>query len=91
MLFRSYFKRIHYRAGGYWNRDYLQIRGNNLKEYGASIGFGLPVPSFKTMVNLGLEWKQRQGTPNPMIKENYIFVTLGINFNEMWFRQNKLY
>lgn len=87
----SYFKRIHYRAGGYWNRDYLQIRGNNLKEYGASIGFGLPVPSFKTMVNLGLEWKQRQGTPNPMIKENYIFVTLGINFNEMWFRQNKLY
>ncbi len=43
------------------------------------------------MVNLGLEWKQRQGTPNPMIKENYIFVTLGINFNEMWFRQNKLY
>ena len=87
----SYFKRVHYRAGGFWNRDYLQIRGNNLREYGASVGFGFPVPGFKTMVNLGLEWSHRQAYPNPLIKENYVFVTLGINFNEMWFRQNKLY
>lgn len=87
----GYFKRIHYRLGGYWNRDYLQVRGNKLHEYGASIGFGFPVPNFKTMINLGLEWTHRQGTPEPMLKENYIFVTLGINFNEMWFRQNKLY
>ena len=87
----SYFKRVHYRAGAFWNRDYLKVMNNNLREYGASIGFGLPVPGFKTMVNLGLEWSHRQAYPNPLIKENYIFVTLGINFNEMWFRQNKLY
>lgn len=87
----GYLKRIHYRAGAYWNRDYLKVLGNNLREYGASVGFGLPVPGFKTMVNVGLEWSHRQATPNPLIKENYIYVTLGINFNESWFRQNKLY
>jgi len=49
------------------------------------------VPTFKTIVNLGFEWKHRQANPNPLIKENYFSVTIGINFNEMWFRQSKIY
>lgn len=87
----GYLQRIAYRVGGYFNRDYLRIMGNNLHEYGASVGFGFPVPSFKTVINLGLEWKHRQATPSPLIKENYLCLTLGINFNEMWFRKSRIY
>lgn len=87
----GYFKRVQYRMGAYYNNDYLLIRGNQLREYGVTAGFGFPVPTFKTIVNLGFEWKHRQANPNPLIKENYFNVTIGINFNEMWFRQNKLY
>ena len=87
----SYFKRINYRLGGYWSDDYLKLRGNQLREYGITAGFGFPVPEFKTTINLGFEWMHRQAHPNPLIKENYLNITIGVNFNEMWFRQSKLY
>lgn len=91
MLRGSYFKRTHYRLGAYYNHDYLMIRGNNVREYGITAGFGFPVPGFKSTINLGLEYKHRQAHPNPLIKENYFNITLGVNFNEMWFRKSKIY
>ena len=33
----------------------------------------------------------RQAHPNPLVKENYLNITIGVNFNEMWFRQSKIY
>jgi hypothetical protein len=87
----SYAQRIYYRFGTYFNRDYITVLGNNVRDYGVTLGFGLPVPSLKTIVNLGFEFRHRQANPNPLIKENYLNITLGINFNEMWFVKNKLY
>ncbi len=87
----GYGKRMSYRFGAYYNRDYLIVLGNNVREYGVSMGVGFPVPTFKTTVNLGLEWKHRQASPQALIKEDYLNITIGINFNEMWFRQSKIY
>lgn len=87
----SYLKRIQYRLGASYNRDYLVVRQNNVREYTASVGLGLPVPGFKTMINVGFEWKHRQAYPSALIKEDYLNITLGINFNEMWFRKSRIY
>ena len=87
----SYFKCIRYRAGVFYDRDYIMVRDNHVKEYGASIGFGLPVPGFKTLVNIGLEYRHRQASPQALVKEDYLNLTVGINFNEMWFRKSKIY
>lgn len=86
----SYLKHIQYRLGAFANRDYLVVRGNSVREYGISGGFGFPVPGFKSVVNLGFEWIHRQAHPTPLIKENYFNITLGINFNEAWFFKNAL-
>ena len=82
--------------GAYYNNDYLEIlsasgTANRLREYAVSGGFGFPVPAFKTLVNLTFEYKHRAADPNPLIKENYFGISLGVNFNEMWFRQSKIY
>lgn len=87
----SYGKRINYRLGAFWDDDYMSIDGNRLRQYGITVGAGFPVPAFKTTVNIGLEWLSRQAHPNPLIKENYLNITIGVNFNEMWFRQSKIY
>ncbi len=87
----NYLQRVQYRVGAFYNRDYLKVLGNNVRQYGASIGFGLPVPSLKTIVNVGLEWSHRQAHPDPLIKEDYLCVTLGFNINELWFRPSKIY
>lgn len=86
----NYAQRIQYRFGGFYNHDYLMVGDNNVKEYGVTAGFGLPVNGFKTIVNLGFEYRHRQATPNPLVKENYFNITLGVNFNEMWFWKNKI-
>ncbi len=86
----NYGERISYRFGGYYCNDYLKIRGNAVKEFGLSCGAGLPTPEGRTLVNVGLEWKQRKGTPNPLLTENYFNITLGVNFNELWFYKRKI-
>jgi hypothetical protein len=87
----SYWQRVNYRLGTYFNRDYITVLGNNVRDYGVTLGFGLPVASMKSIVNIGFEYRHRQATPNPLIKENYLNITVGINFNEMWFVKNKIY
>ncbi len=86
----GYLSRITYRLGGYYNHDYVMVKGNNLVDYGVSCGFGFPVPGFKTIINLGFEYRHRQANPTPLIKEQYFNITLGVNFNELWFWRNKL-
>ena len=87
----SYLRRVQYRAGVFYDRDYIMVRDNNVREYGATIGLGLPIPNFKTVVNLGVGWLHRQTYPTAMITEDYINITIGVNFNEMWFRKSKIY
>lgn len=86
----SYLKRITYRIGGLYNQDYMKVGVNNVRDYGVSVGFGLPTIATKTIINLGFEWRHRQAHPNPLLKENYFNVTLGVNFNELWFFKNKI-
>lgn len=86
----NYGQRITYRIGGYYTNDYLKIQGNSVREYGITAGFGFPTPEGRTMVNLGLEWKHRQASPVKLIGENYLNVTLGVNFNEVWFFKRKI-
>ncbi len=86
----SYLQRVAYRIGAYVARDYLRIQGNSVREYGVTCGFGLHTPQDKTMINLGLEWKHRSAHPVTLVSENYLNVTLGLNFNELWFWQRKI-
>ena len=86
----SYLQCMNYRAGAFYEHGYLNVLGNNVREYGASIGFGLPTAKSKTVINLGFEWRHRQATPNPLIKENYLSIKIGVNFNERWFYQRKI-
>ena len=86
----NYGQRIAYRLGAYYCNDYLRINNNSVREYGITGGFGLPTPEGKTVVNIGLEWKHRQAHPAAMVKENYLNITLGVNFNEVWFFKRKI-
>lgn len=86
----NYLQRIAYRAGFFYNRDYIRVGDNQLKDYGISCGFGFPTPEGKTVVNLGFEYKHRQASPQALVKENYYNITLGLNFNELWFWQRKI-
>lgn len=86
----NYGQRISYRLGGYFCNDYLNIRGSRVREYGASLGVGLPTPEGKTVINVGLEWRHRAAHPVKLIGENYLNLTIGVNFNEVWFWKRRI-
>lgn len=86
----NFIQRTSYRFGGYYTRDYISIRGNELREYGLAVGFGLPSMYTKTTINLGFELKHRETSPVNYISENYFNITLGVTFDEMWFWKNKI-
>ncbi|MDE7119003.1 MAG: outer membrane protein transport protein [Muribaculaceae bacterium] len=82
--------RVNYRLGASYCNDYIKVGDNSVREYGLTLGFGLPAPSSKTMVNLSFEYRHRQASPQPLVKEDYFMFTLGVNVNELWFWRNKL-
>lgn len=86
----GYFRRVTYRAGGFYSRDYVMVGDNHVKDYGAACGFGFPTASSKTIINLGFEYHNRKATPDPLLQEKYFSVTLGVNFNGLWFMKAKL-
>ena len=86
----SYLGAMSFRAGAFFNHDYMVYDGSKLRDYGFSVGVGLPAPNSKTTVNLGVEWRHREATPTPLISENYLNITLGVNFNELWFWKSRI-
>lgn len=86
----SYVDRMQFRAGFSATRDYWFIMGNTIREYGITAGVGLPAPGSKTMINISVQYTTRHAVPTPLVKENYLFLTVGVNFNELWFWQNRI-
>jgi hypothetical protein len=62
-----------------------------VREIGVTCGLGLPAPGSKTVVNVGFEYKRRVSSPVKYITEDYLNITLSVNFNQMWFWQNKIH
>lgn len=85
----NYFKRMSYRIGARYGRDYVMVGPNAVKEFGLSCGFGFPTP-MRTAVNLGFEYTHRNTSPAATVAENYFMVSLGIALNEVWFVPSKI-
>lgn len=88
----SYFKRIRYRVGANYSTPYTRINGvNGPTEYSLSMGAALPLSlAGRSVLNIGMEWKHRQGSTSSQITENYLMLHLGVTINERWFMKWKL-
>lgn len=85
----SWLRRMAFRVGGYYEKDYQTAGANSVKQYGITCGFGIPTP-VRTRINLGFEWKHRMSSPVATVTENYYLFTLGINLSENWFVPSKI-
>ena len=89
----NYFSRIAYRFGLYAGRDYIHIR-NNIPEWGASFGMGLPLrtsrlsPYQYSIINLALEYGKR-GNDDNLLKENIFRISASLNLSDLWFIKRK--
>ena len=89
-MVKNYFKRVKYRGGVHYSNSYLNVQGAGYDEFGASIGFGLPLVGNRSLINLSFEYVNVLPRNSTMIKEQYLKFTVNYTFNEMWFWKRKL-
>lgn len=96
---RSFLKRMKFRGGVNYSDSYINVRDNagntsGYKEYGATIGFGLPLyDNFSgriSQVNIGFEYRNISPNNKNLIKEQYFGVSIGVTLNGYWFFKNKI-
>lgn len=95
---RSLLKRTSYRAGAHYTNSYLRVNnseGSNIEgkgydEYGASVGFGMPLIDNRSLLNISFEYVKVHPEVASMISEQYFRFTVNYTFNELWFFKRKV-
>jgi hypothetical protein len=86
----SFLKRVEYRFGGHISDNYLLINGEQLKEYGASVGLGLRMRNTLSKTNIYFDFTRKQGNISAgMHDENYYSVGISLNLYDWWFMKTK--
>jgi hypothetical protein len=86
----NYLKRVRYRAGLNYTNSYLKVKDAGYKEYGVSVGLGLPMNDRRSFVNLAVEYSLIHPDVSTLIKEQYFKLTVSYTFNERWFVKRKV-
>ncbi|AKK71433.1 membrane protein [Chryseobacterium sp. P1-3] len=97
--FRSYFSRVIYRYGAFYERGNLAINGNgqldpngtSINKFGISAGVMLPFKNSSITrmsgLEIGVEVGKRGTLKNNLINQNFINLKIGFNFADKWFRK----
>lgn len=87
--FRSYFSRVIYRYGAYYEKGNLKINGSSINKFAVTAGVTLPFQKSQinrmNSIDLGVELGKRGTLDNNLIRQNFINLRIGINFADKWF------
>ena len=86
---RYYYKRIAYRAGAYWKKDYFMVDQNPVNAYGITLGATLPVFRMYNGITVGMDFGRRGTIKNNMVRETYCNFSVGFNLFDIWFIKNR--
>jgi hypothetical protein len=86
----SFLKRMEYRIGGHIGDDYLVVKGEQLKEFGASFGVGIPLRKSFSKTNLYFDFTRKTGSSGSILPTENVY-TMGISLNiyDTWFLKRK--
>ena len=85
----SYWTKVSYRLGGFYEQTYLNINGQSINKLGVTLGMTLPVPRTLSKVNVGLEFGKCGTKSANLIQESYVNLTVGVSIYERWFQKRK--
>lgn len=86
--FTNYFNRIVYRLGTRFEHTGLNLKKQDIKDFGITFGIGLPLSGL-SKVNIGVEIGQLGTLDSGLVKENYTNIMLGFSLSDVWFIKRK--
>ena len=97
---RGFFKTLRYRVGGNYKTTRIDIGGESVKDYSASLGFGIPLVKSKSIypssstIDFGVVVGNRGTVDNGLIREQYTNIYIGLSFSpnywDRWFKKRKI-
>ncbi|MCB9264011.1 MAG: hypothetical protein H6558_03190 [Lewinellaceae bacterium] len=89
--YNNYFERMRYRFGFFYGLDPRSFGGEQLKEYGVSVGFGFPIIMSRQRVSfINLSVEAGQFGLADTLQETFVKMTLGFTLNDnTWFFKRK--
>lgn len=92
---RNPWHRSKYRFGLSGGNSYLQVPNPSgslagYYELGASLGISFPLVDRRSALNVSFEYKHLSPRSSGMVSERYIGATIGVVFNESWFRKARV-
>ena len=87
--FNNYFKKVVYRGGFRYENTGLIISNQAINDYAVTLGLGLPLGGTFSNINIGLELGQKGTKSAGLVQENYTNISIGLSFNDKWFKKAK--
>ena len=88
LSFRSYLKRITYRAGLSYEMTPYLVNNNQVKDFGINFGLALPTGRLSSL-DCAFRIGKRGNKSENVLEEAYFKVYFGITFNDQWFNKRK--
>ncbi len=86
---RSYWDRVAYRAGVFYENSNLTLNGVQLKTYGVTFGVGMPMSRSLSKLNFSCEIGQFGTKQSNLIKETYAKFAVHVMLWDRWFMKSK--
>lgn len=80
----SYFGRMTYRFGGFYDKAYYKVSDQNIYTYGFRAGANFPISKYNS-IDFGINYSSKGKEGNGLIKDEFLNFTVGVNFGELWF------
>jgi hypothetical protein len=86
----SFVKRMEYRIGGHVEDNYLVLNGKQVKEFGMSLGVGIPMRRSYSKTNFFVDYTRKSvSTGTDPYLENYFTMGISLNLYDFWFIKRK--
>lgn len=86
---RNYFAKCTYRLGAHYGQTNLALQSQNIMQWGATAGMGLPLRKSMSQLQLAIEYGQLGTNNNGLMKQSYLQFTAGLSLNDIWFVKRK--
>ncbi|NOX88894.1 MAG: hypothetical protein GXO77_07695 [Calditrichaeota bacterium] len=84
-LFTSFAEKLDYRFGLFYGKQNYLSLGNDVKEYGMSLGLSLPITRFRSRIDFSLILGKRGNLSKNQYEEKFLMFGVTINASEIWF------
>lgn len=84
----SFFGTMTYRFGGFYDKAFYKVSGQDVYTYGGRVGVNIPISKYNS-IDFGINYSIKGKEGNGLVKDEFLNLTAGVNFGELWFIRPK--